>query len=101
MSELSRHEMETVINFNAEEKTAIVYTRDKSILRKIDALCARFPDTFKVIAEDSISRTYSVPKRLVKVAAPRVLTDAQKEALKKMQFGQRGATDGEDGTDEG
>ena len=101
MSELSRHEMETVINFNAEEKTAIVYTRDKSILRKIDALCARFPDTFKVIAEDSISRTYSVPKRLVKVAAPRVMSEAQKEALEKLRSGQRGDADGKGGTNTG
>lgn len=89
MEGLSRFEMETVINFNAEEKNATVYTRDKSILRKIDALCARFPDLFKVIGEDSISRTYSVPKRLVKVAAPRVMSDAQKEALQKMQDAQK------------
>ena len=95
MGDLSRYEMETVINFNAEEKTATVYTRDKSILRKIDALCARFPDTFKVIAEDSISRTYEVPKKLVKVAAPRVMSEAQKEALEKM----RRANDGESNDD--
>lgn len=93
MGDLSRYEMETVINFNAEEKTATVYTRDKSILRKIDALCARFPDTFKVIAEDSISRTYEVPKRLVKVAAPRVMSEAQKEALEKMRRANDGKSD--------
>ena len=93
MGDLSRYEMETVINFNAEEKTATVYTRDKSILRKIDALCARFPDTFKVIAEDSISRTYEVPKRLVKVAAPRVMSEAQKEALEKMRRVNDGKSD--------
>ncbi len=92
MGDLSRYEMETVINFNAEEKTATVYTRDKSILRKIDALCARFPDTFKVIAEDSISRTYEVPKKLVKVAAPRVMSESQKEALEKMRRANDGAS---------
>lgn len=93
MGDLSRYEMETVINFNAEGKTATVYTRDKSILRKIDALCARFPDTFKVIAEDSISRTYEVPKKLVKVAAPRVMSEAQKEALEKMRRANDGKSD--------
>ena len=99
MGDLSRYEMETVINFNAEEKTATVYTRDKSILRRIDALCQGFPDIFKVIAEDSISRTYEVPKKLIKVAAPRVMSDEQKEELRARFAKVREASDGESNDD--
>ena len=38
MGILSKYEQETVINFNAGEQTAIVYTRDKAVMRRIDAL---------------------------------------------------------------
>ena len=38
MSSLSKYEQETVINFNAGERTAIVYTRDKAVMRKLDTL---------------------------------------------------------------
>ena len=38
MGSLSKYEQETVINFNAGEQTAVVYTRDKAVMRKLDAL---------------------------------------------------------------
>ena len=38
MGSLSKYEQETVINFNAGEQTATVYTRDKAVMRKLDAL---------------------------------------------------------------
>ena len=44
---LTRYEQETVINFNADEGTATVYTRDPTVMRKIDALVIDYPDTFK------------------------------------------------------
>ena len=36
--QFSRYEQETIINFNAGEETATLYTRDKAIMRKVDAL---------------------------------------------------------------
>lgn len=38
MSRLTRIEQETVINFNAGEEEAVVYTRDKAVIRKLDSL---------------------------------------------------------------
>lgn len=35
MGSLSKYEQETVINFNAGEQTAVVYTRDKAVMRKL------------------------------------------------------------------
>ena len=35
---LCRYEQETIINYNAGEKTATVYTRDPAVMRRIDAL---------------------------------------------------------------
>lgn len=31
---LTRYEQETIVNFNAEEPDAIVYTRDKAVMRQ-------------------------------------------------------------------
>ena len=38
MTKLSRYEQETIINFNAGEEMATVYTRDPAVMRKLDAL---------------------------------------------------------------
>ncbi len=35
---LTRYEQDTIVNFNAEELDAIVYTHDKAIMRQLDAL---------------------------------------------------------------
>ena len=40
---LSRYEQETIVNYNAGEKTATLYTRDKAVMRKLDTLVADFP----------------------------------------------------------
>ena len=46
---LSRYEQETIVNYNAGEQTATVYTRDKAVMRKLDTLVADFPDTYKLM----------------------------------------------------
>jgi hypothetical protein len=35
---LSKYEQETIINFNVAESDAVVFTRDKAVIRKLDAL---------------------------------------------------------------
>ncbi len=50
---LTRYEQEVVINFNAEEDTATVYSANPSWLRKMDALVKEFPDTFRLIRQKS------------------------------------------------
>ena len=46
---LSRYEQETIVNYNAGEHTATLYTRDKAVMRKLDTLVADFPTTYKLI----------------------------------------------------
>ena len=48
MTNLTKYEMETVVNYNAGEQTATVYTRDKSVMRKLDRLVADYPDSYKL-----------------------------------------------------
>jgi len=59
---LTRYEQETVINFNAEDPDATVYTRDKAVMRKLDALATEFPEVFQCIGEIDIDKTYTMPK---------------------------------------
>lgn len=62
---LSRYEQETIVNYNAGEQTATLYTRDKAVMRKLDTLAADFPDTYKLTGQDEVSKTYSLPKAYV------------------------------------
>ena len=48
MTNLTKYEMETVVNYNAGEQTATVYTRDKSVMRRLDRLVADYPDSYKL-----------------------------------------------------
>ena len=80
---LTRYEMETTINYNAEEKTAILYTRDKAVMRKLDKLVEKCPETYKLVRETSIDKTYEFPKRLLSYRTPRVLTDEQRAKIRE------------------
>lgn len=85
---LTNIERETIINFNAAEDTAEIYTADPVYIRKLDKLCEQFPDTYKFMEDLSAkqckeSKTYSMPKRLVKFRSPvtREISEEQREAL--------------------
>ena len=80
---LSRQEQETIINYNAGEQTASVYTRDKTVMRRLDALVIDFPDYYRLIGETDIDKTYEMPKSFVSYRKPRRLSDKQREAARK------------------
>lgn len=85
---LTNIERETIITFNVAEDTAEVYTADPVYVRKLDKLCEQFPDMYKFMEELSAkrwkeSKTYSMPKRLVKFRSPitREISEEQHSAL--------------------
>ena len=80
---LTRYEQETLINFNAEEKTATLYTRDPAVIRKLDSLVTEYPDTFKRLGETDIDKTYEMPKSAVTYRKPRHLSEEQREASRR------------------
>lgn len=80
---LLRYEQETIVNYNAGEQTATIYTRDKAVMRKLDTLVADFPDTYKLVNKDEISKTYSFPKSYVSYRKPRILSEQQREQARK------------------
>ena len=83
MVKLTRYEQETVVNANAEETTATVYTADPVYIRKLDALVEKYPDIYKVIRTNEMSKTYEFPKKLLSFRSPKILTEEQKEICRQ------------------
>lgn len=75
MTPLSKYERETVVNYNVEEQTAIIYTRDKALVRKRDRLVIDFPDIYKLIGLTDIDKTYSMPKSYISYRKPKKTSD--------------------------
>ena len=80
---LTRYEQETIINFNAEEQKATLYTRDPAVMRKLDALVIDYPDTFRCISVTDIDKTYEMPKSAVSYRKPRRLSTEQRLAAQR------------------
>ena len=83
---LSRYEQETIVNYNAGEQTATVYTRDKTVMRKLDTLVAEFPDIYKLTEQDEISKTYSFPKSYISYRKPWAVSSEQRERARQMMI---------------
>ena len=83
---LSKYEQELVINFNAEEDTAVLYTTNPKWIRKMDGLVEKNPQLCSLIREDVVSKTYQFPKKLVCIRSKvktMSMTDEQKEQATK------------------
>ena len=72
--------METIINFNAEEKTANCFTLDKTVKRRWEKLIEERPEEVNVIQRSDDLLEIEVPKKWVKVKPPRKVSDEQKAA---------------------
>ena len=70
MANLIKYEMEMVVNYNAGEQTATVYTRDKSVMRRLDRLVADYPESYKLLNQTEIDKTYSMPNNENKQKKP-------------------------------
>ena len=91
---ISRYEQETIINYNAAEQTATVYTRDKTVMRRLDALVIEYPDYYRIIGETDIDKTYEMPKSFVGYRKPRRLSDEQRNAARERMKKLFSASDG-------
>ena len=68
MYRISTDEMETTIVISKNDKLAKVYSCDPIYMRKLDKLCEKCPDEYKLVSEDGYSKTYSVPKKRIRFA---------------------------------
>ena len=51
---LSRYEQEVIINFNAEEDTATLYTANPAWIRKLDRLVEQNPEQFEIYRKEKM-----------------------------------------------
>ncbi|MEZ3492036.1 MAG: hypothetical protein K1W38_06970 [Lachnospiraceae bacterium] len=82
---LSRYEQEVVINLNADEDEATVYTANPAWIRKMDKLCKEFPEVIRLKSWTEVSKTYVLLKNLVRIGKPRILSEAQLRHLQELQ----------------
>lgn len=79
---LSPEERETIILFSDADETASVYTHDKRLIKKLDALCEKCPDEVKVERKPAHgAHFYVVPKACVSVREP--FSKERREAASK------------------
>lgn len=74
-------ERETVILFNEAEPTASVYTCNGRIRRRLEELAEKGVEGINFVRSDDYSVTYTVPKKLIKISAPRQVSKEQHEQL--------------------
>lgn len=77
---LTKEEMETIINFNEAEKTASVYTYNKALIRKIEKIRSENP-CVQVIRKGENWCEYLIPKKMIKVNAPRTLSEENRQRM--------------------
>lgn len=92
----SRYEMETTVNFNAEEKTASLYTRDKAVMRRLDKLVKEFPDLFKCVRKTEVDGTYEFPKKYAMPKRPRIMSEERRAQMAERLAKARAAQDKDD-----
>lgn len=74
-------ERETIILFNEAEDTAEVYTHNKSMIKKLDAMCLSYSNDVYCKLFDENSKTYIIPKKLLSIRKPQELSLKRKEEL--------------------
>ena len=79
---LSQYEQETIINFNAESRLALVYTRDKAVMDVFDTLVNVDPEHYKLVGHTDIDKTYEMPKSYVSYRKPRRVKEAVRDAAR-------------------
>lgn len=87
MHSLTRSEQETVIRWDAENRTASIDTADPVTIRKLDKLAVDYPDTYRCARVDDIypAKRYEMLVKYIRFGKP--ASDAQREAnRRKSQF---------------
>ena len=84
--QLTNVERETIILFNEAEPTANVYTCNARLRNKLNAMIEKGTEGVLFVKSDNYSATYTVPKRMVTINAPRLsrpMTEEQKEKARQ------------------
>ena len=80
---IPKEEQETIINFNAKDKIATVYTRDPTFMKQMDKLVSEYPDTFRCRSVTEVDRVYEVSAATITFRRPRKISIEQRKNAKK------------------
>lgn len=89
---LSAYEQETIINYNQADQTASVYTYDTKLIRQLDELALKHKE-ITLVRQGEKMREYNIPKRWVKVRAPKELSEETRAKMAeraRARFGHAG-----------
>lgn len=75
---IPRAEQETVINIYGDDKVAVVYTSQPTMMKHLDDIVSQFPDQYQIETITNVSKTYKMPKSYVKFMKPRKLSAEKK-----------------------
>lgn len=75
------YEKETIITFNNAESTASYYTLNANKRKMILKLAQDYPDDVKIVQQSEDMAEVILPKKWIRVSAPRVLSEEEREKL--------------------
>lgn len=84
---ITREEQETIITIGATSKQAEICSTDPVFWRRLDKMCERDPENYKLVREyktsagETLTRWYSVPKKLVSFKPKRIISEEQKKQI--------------------
>lgn len=84
---LTRCEQETIIIYNNQDKTALVYTCHSKMKNKLRLFAEQFPEDVIIEKEDEISISAIVPKKCVasiRTPKKREVSDEQRQRMSEM-----------------
>ena len=58
MTNLTKYKMEMVVNCNIREQTANIYTRDKSVMQKLNWLVSEYPNTYMLRKQTDVDKSF-------------------------------------------
>jgi len=76
-------ERETYFNYSDEDDNLYIYTCSKSLIKKLDGLCIKFPSDFQLTKQDECSKSYISKKKFVSIRAPKVMSASHKSKLQE------------------
>ena len=88
---MTKYEQELVINLNADEKYANVYSCNPVWNRRIEKLIEENPKDIKILRKEEDAYEILVPKSWIKVMPKRKMSEKQKEAARERLLKYRAA----------
>ena len=77
---LTRYEKETIILFSEADTEAEVQTYNKAMARSLFNHAEKYPELYRLKEDKGQGGyTFMIPKRYVKITAPRAMSDEQKQ----------------------